>query len=324
MKRKILFFIILLCIPFTVHGKMMKHWWEGAYDKNPYDVDYCLSDAAVYYALTNDCGYDVKKTTKDKKTTYDFNNIKQKELMYNKVYQRCLTTIPIGDTNNPDDMKKYKQNRKKCEKFISACKNDVMAHYGDKCEKKNYTEEEAEEATKSCEEDVYKKSFPTTSGGTNGSVTCDQMLNTPGFCNSHTDYCQQCKDALAACKKTVEENTEGSSDSNTKEDYDKPQLDMDIITDKGCVIMGSNLNNLLGDIYKLIRGACIALVVVLGILDFLKAVTSDDAESMKKAGSKFTKRLILLAVLIILPYLIDFFLELIFGNDLETCLEPFK
>ena len=324
MKRKILFFIILLCIPFTVHGKMMKHWWEGAYDKNPYDVDYCLSDAEVYYALTNDCGYEVKKTTKNKKTTYDFNNIKQKELMYNKVYQRCLTTIPIGDTNNPDDMKKYKQNRKKCEKFISACKNDVMAHYGDKCEKKNYTEEEAEEATKSCEEDVYKKSFPTTSGGTNGSVTCDQMLNTPGFCNSHTDYCQQFKDALAACKKTVEEKTEGSSDSNTKEDYDKPQLDMDIITDKGCVIMGSNLNNLLGDIYKLIRGACIALVVVLGILDFLKAVTSDDAESMKKAGSKFTKRLILLAVLIILPYLIDFFLELIFGNDLETCLEPFK
>ena len=45
---------------------------------------------------------------------------------------------------------------------------------------------------------------------------------------------------------------------------------------------------------------------------------------MKKAGSKFTKRLILLVVLIILPYLIDFFLELIFGNDLETCLDPFK
>ena len=324
MKRKILFFIILLCIPFTVHGKMMKHWWEGAYDKNPYDVDYCLSDAAVYYALTNDCVYDVKKTTKYKKTTYDFNNIKQKELMYNKVYQRCLTTIPVGDVKDPDDMKKYKQNREKCEKFIPACKNDVMAHYGDKCEKKNYTEEEAEEAKKTCQENVYDMPFSdTTSGGTT-TLTCERLLTTPGSCASHSADCNYCKELLDACQKTVEENTADKNDSNISEDYDKPQLDMDIITDKGCVIMGSNLNNLLGDIYKLIRGACIALVVVLGILDFLKAVTSDDAESMKKAGSKFTKRLILLVVLIILPYLIDFFLELIFGNDLETCLDPFK
>ena len=199
-----------------------------------------------------------------------------------------------------------------------------MAHYGDKCEKKNYTEEEAEEAKKTCQENVYDMPFSdTTSGGTT-TLTCERLLTTPGSCASHSADCNYCKELLDACQKTVEENTADKNDSNISEDYDKPQLDMDIITDKGCVIMGSNLNNLLGDIYKLIRGACIALVVVLGILDFLKAVTSDDAESMKKAGSKFTKRLILLVVLIILPYLIDFFLELIFGNDLETCLDPFK
>lgn len=148
--------------------------------------------------------------------------------------------------------------------------------------------------------------------------TCtDERIN-PKCTNSNGEE-KYYYDLLDSYKTITQKETD-----HIKEKFDKPQLDMDIITDKGCVIMGSNLNNLLGDIYKLIRGACIALVVVLGILDFLKAVTSDDAESMKKAGSKFTKRLILLVVLIILPYLIDFFLELIFGNDLETCLDPFK
>ena len=61
MKKKIIFFIILLCIPFVVHGKMMKHWWEGAYDKNPFSGKDCYSDAEIYNRLTDVCGYNVTK-----------------------------------------------------------------------------------------------------------------------------------------------------------------------------------------------------------------------------------------------------------------------
>lgn len=326
MKKKIIFFIILLCIPFTVHGKMMKNWWEGAYDKNPFSGKDCYSDAEIYNHLTDVCGYNVTKTTKNNKTTYDFDGAKSKDIQYNKIYQRCLPTIPLGDMADPDEAEKFKKNRQKCEDFIEDCKNDVMKHYKDSCEKQNYTEEEAEEATKSCEEKVYDTPhyYPNSITQQNEKITCEQMINVPGTCNSHAADCQKCKDALAACKKTVEENTADPDDDSDKEVYDKPLFTMKINTAPGCVIMGSELNNLLGDIYKWIRGAAAAVVVILGILDFLKAVTSDDAEAMRKAGSTFVKRLILLVVLLILPYLIDFVLELLFGSSFESCLDSFK
>ena len=92
----------------------------------------------------------------------------------------------------------------------------------------------------------------------------------------------------------------------------------------GCAIMGDNLKNLLGNIYKWVRGACAALVVIFGVLDFLKAITSDDAEAMKKAGNTFIKRVLVLAILVMLPHLIDFVLELMFGDSFKTCLDPFK
>ena len=193
--------------------------------------------------------------------------------------------------------------------------------YKDNCTKQDYTEEEAEEATKSCQEDVYERSFSyPTSGGTQ-TYTCKQFLNNAG-CSSHPADCQKCKDELNACTQTVEENTPDSDKDGTYQD--KPLFDIEINKAPGCVIMGSGLNNLLGDIYKWVRGAAVALVIVLGVLDFLKAVTSEDAEAMRKAGSTFTKRLILLVVLILLPYLIDFVLELLFGSNFESCLDPFK
>ena len=322
MKKKIIFFIILLCIPFTVQGKMLKNWWENTYDKNPFSGNDCYSDAEIYNHLTDVCGYIVTKTTKNGKTTYDFDGDDKKDLMNIGIYKECIKNIPVG----PDDLDKYHDNRLKCEDFIEDCRNDVMKHYKDSCEKQNYTEEEAEEATKSCEEKVYDTPhyYPNSITQQNEKITCEQMINVPGTCNSHAADCQKCKDALAACKKTVEENTADPDDDSDKEVYDKPLFTMKINTAPGCVIMGSELNNLLGDIYKWIRGAAAAVVVILGILDFLKAVTSDDAEAMRKAGSTFVKRLILLVVLLILPYLIDFVLELLFGSSFESCLDSFK
>ena len=84
--------------------------------------------------------------------------------------------------------------------FITDCKNDVMKHYKDNCKNQNYTEEEAEEATKSCQERVYEREFSyQTSGGTQ-TFTCKQFLNNVG-CSSHTADCQKCKDELNACDK---------------------------------------------------------------------------------------------------------------------------
>lgn len=109
-----------------------------------------------------------------------------------------------------------------------------------------------------------------------------------------------------------------------KEYHKKPlmtKLNPDAV---GCKLFGDNLLSLLADIYHWIRGVAVAAVVILGILDFIKAVVANQEEMVKKAGSTFIKRILLLAILIMLPDLIDFVLALIFGkSEAGNCLEKF-
>lgn len=109
-----------------------------------------------------------------------------------------------------------------------------------------------------------------------------------------------------------------------KEYHKKPlmtKLNPDAI---GCKLFGDNLLDLLADIYHWVRGVAVAAVVILGIMDFIKAVVANQEEMIKKAGATFIKRLLLLVILIMLPDLIDFVLALIFGkSEAGNCLEKF-
>lgn len=111
---------------------------------------------------------------------------------------------------------------------------------------------------------------------------------------------------------------------NIKEYHEKPlmtELNPDAV---GCKLFGDNLLVLLADIYHWIRGVCVAAVVILGVMDFIKAVVANQEEMIKKSGVTFAKRLVLLAILIMLPDLIDFVLALIFGkSEAGNCLEKF-
>lgn len=51
------------------------------------------------------------------------------------------------------------------------------------------------------------------------------------------------------------------------------------------------------------------LVIVLGILDFIKAIASDKDDEMKKAQGRFVKRLIAAALIFIVPFIIEFILD---------------
>ncbi len=59
------------------------------------------------------------------------------------------------------------------------------------------------------------------------------------------------------------------------------------------------------------------LIVVFSIIDFVKALTAQKADDMKKAYSNLVKRLIIGVIIIFLPPLINFTLNL-FGQ--ETCM----
>ena len=74
-------------------------------------------------------------------------------------------------------------------------------------------------------------------------------------------------------------------------------------------IIGHEVMSDIREILKWIRIAAPILIVILGSLDFGKAVISDDANALSKATSTFVKRLIAAVILFFVPLLIDYLLD---------------
>lgn len=65
---------------------------------------------------------------------------------------------------------------------------------------------------------------------------------------------------------------------------------------------------LIANIIKWVKYIIPVIAIVLGILDFIKAIASDKDDEMKKAQGKFIKRLIAAALVFIIPFIIEFIL----------------
>ena len=63
------------------------------------------------------------------------------------------------------------------------------------------------------------------------------------------------------------------------------------------------------NILKWVKYITPVLVIILGILDFVKALAAQDDDAMKKAQGKFVKRLIAAVLLFLLPLIIDYVLS---------------
>ena len=74
---------------------------------------------------------------------------------------------------------------------------------------------------------------------------------------------------------------------------------------KGC----ERLIDFIQNIIKWIKYVLPVLVIVLSIIDFIKAIGSDKDDEMKKAQSNFVKRLIGAALLFLVPLIIELILE---------------
>ena len=72
------------------------------------------------------------------------------------------------------------------------------------------------------------------------------------------------------------------------------------------------------NIFKWIKYIIPVVVIVLGILDFIKASSSEKDDDMKKAQGNFVKRLIAAALIFLVPLLIEFILPK-FGFDYNSC-----
>ena len=62
------------------------------------------------------------------------------------------------------------------------------------------------------------------------------------------------------------------------------------------------------------------LVLVLGAIDVLGAVTASDEKAMRKAMSTFGKRLLICVIIMILPLLVNMIISFTTFQDLTSCL----
>ena len=117
-------------------------------------------------------------------------------------------------------------------------------------------------------------------------------------------------------KKTVEnakydspfEQVEIDEDSKYDNNVDsKDDNDIDL---SGCIIDKGTLS-IIYWIMNIIRIGGVILLVVLGMLDFVKAAASGEQEEMKKSKSKFVKRLIACVVLFFVPIIVEILVGLV-------------
>ena len=79
-----------------------------------------------------------------------------------------------------------------------------------------------------------------------------------------------------------------------------------------------DLINFIANIIKWGKYLVPVIVMVFGILDFIKAIAADKEDEMKKAQGRFVKRLIAAALIFIIPFIIEFVLDKL-GFDAFGC-----
>ena len=108
---------------------------------------------------------------------------------------------------------------------------------------------------------------------------------------------------------TMKNTNDSNNDSASKDN------DMDL---SGCII-DEGTQSIIDWIMNLIRIGGVILLVVLGMLDFVKAAASGEQEEMKKSKSKFVKRLIACVVLFFVPIIVKILVGLVNLGSGESC-----
>lgn len=124
------------------------------------------------------------------------------------------------------------------------------------------------------------------------------------------EYVEAYKDSKEYCNKIL--STSDYNDSSLKSclSFKKDMENIgysDINTNK-CG-MSDDMRDLLSNIFNIVRFAIPALVIVLGLFDFLRAAASGTEDHMKKAQKQLITRLIAAALIFLAPLVISFFLE---------------
>ena len=87
---------------------------------------------------------------------------------------------------------------------------------------------------------------------------------------------------------------------------------------QGCKSLGGKVVSWIFKIIRFVRYAVPVLLIILSVLDYIKALASDSEDEMKKVTSRFVKRLIAAALIFIIPFILDFLLRVFNIPNLST------
>lgn len=77
-----------------------------------------------------------------------------------------------------------------------------------------------------------------------------------------------------------------------------------------CGSLGNKIVNWIFRIIRIVRYGLPAIVIILSILDYIKALSSEDEGEMKKVNKRFMIRILAVALLFIVPFILDFILKI--------------
>ena len=109
--------------------------------------------------------------------------------------------------------------------------------------------------------------------------------------------------------------TAGGADDKEEVDNKKDPIDWGNKTEVNCEgILGDDLLDLINKVFRWIQIIAPIFVIIMGSVDFAGAILQDDKDALKKASSKFIKRLIVAVALFFIPIILSFLLNIF--NDL--------
>lgn len=102
--------------------------------------------------------------------------------------------------------------------------------------------------------------------------------------------------------------------------------DIDLDENFDCdTLLGGDVAKLISGAYFIIEIGAIAIFIVFTVLDYAKAILSGEADEIKKCNQKLVKRLIIVAVIFLLPALVNTVLRLFhiegFNSDHPLCID---
>ena len=120
---------------------------------------------------------------------------------------------------------------------------------------------------------------------------CQSALKNSDYSNSN-NCIKECLSTQAEVKKIA-----------TGENSDSDKINK-------CTKLSNKITWFIHNILKWMKYIAPVLVIILGILDFIKALASSDDDAMKKAQKRFIIRLVAASLLFLLPLIIDYILKI--------------